>query len=125
MKPSFLSELQAKAGPRGGTMGFKVNNDSAGETSRVVSARMKAPPGSPKKNEFSDVEFYYMNVSDEQIGPAELKELRTKFKQGEITADCFFWFEGMGGWEALESNAALMKQVNPPPPPPKKGGAGA
>ena len=96
-------------------MGFKVNNDSAGETSRVVRARMKAPPASPQKNEFSDVEFYYMNVSDEQIGPAPLKELRTKFKQGEITADCFFWFEGMGGWEALESNSALMKQVNPPP----------
>mmetsp|Transcript_12096 Transcript_12096/g.21961 ORF Transcript_12096/g.21961 Transcript_12096/m.21961 type:complete len:1369 (-) Transcript_12096:1170-5276(-) len=124
MKPNFLSELQARAGPRGGTMGFKVNNDSAGETSRVVSARMKAPPASPQKNEFSDVEFYYMNVSDEQIGPAPLKELRTKFKQGEITADCFFWFEGMGGWEALESNSALMKQVNPPPPPPKKGGGG-
>ncbi len=26
----------------------------------------------------------------------------------------------MAGWESLESNASLMKQVNPPPPPPRK-----
>ena len=65
-----------------------------------------------------------MNIQDEQIGPAQLKELRSKFKQGEVTPDCYFWYEGMGGWESLESNASLMKQINPPPPPRRKSAGG-
>mmetsp|Transcript_19347 Transcript_19347/g.40026 ORF Transcript_19347/g.40026 Transcript_19347/m.40026 type:complete len:1038 (+) Transcript_19347:279-3392(+) len=127
MQPNFLAELRAKAGgDKAGTGGFRNAGSSAAasNTSRVVSARMAAPPVSPGGGNFSDVDFYYMNVHDEQIGPAPMKELRTKFKQGEITADCYYWCDGMGGWEALDSNAALLKQINPPPPPRKKSAGG-
>ncbi|GMH66552.1 hypothetical protein TrRE_jg1028, partial [Triparma retinervis] len=135
MKPSFLSELSGKVGPKAGTMGFKAQQSGGGGGyGRVVSARLgRAPSGvggaakeaSPSSgNKWQDTEFFYMTVDDEQIGPATIKEMRTKWKAGELTADCFYWYEGMNGWEALESNAPLLKQVNPPAPPPKKRGGG-
>ena len=98
----------------------------------MVSARLgRAPSGvasaatsdSPSGggNKWNDIEFFYMTVDDEQIGPATVKEMRMKWKSGELAADCFYWYEGMNGWEALESNPPLLKQINPPAPPPKKG----
>jgi len=139
MKPSFLSELGAKVGNKAGTGGFKIDNSGQsghGGYGRVVSARLGRTPsgvgGSTAKdespsgggNKWNDVEFFYMNVNDEQIGPATLKEMRLKWKSGELAGDCFYWFEGMGGWEALESNPPLLKQVNPPAPPKKPKSSG-
>jgi len=133
----MLSQLSGGGGGRGGRGGFSsgLNTSAANDTGRVVSARMNrqasgvtAPSltSSPSQpSAFDGIEFYYMTTSDDQVGPADLKELRTKFKTGEFSQDCFYWYEGMGGWEALESNQALLKKVNPPPPPPKKGAAPA
>jgi myosin heavy subunit len=125
-----MSELGGKLGNRGGTGGFNsnLNNSAAAGRGRVVSARMNRQPsgnvGGGAASHFDGVEFYYMTTSDAQVGPANIHELKSKFQSGEFAADCFYWYEGMGGWEALESNPSLLQEVCPPAPPTGGGGGG-
>ena len=75
MKPSFLSELSSKVGPKAGTMGFKTQQNGGGEGyGRVVSARLSRAPsgvgGAAKEdspnggNKWQDIEV--RSVSEEE-----------------------------------------------------------
>lgn len=43
-----------------------------------------------------------------QIGPMSRSELKDKVEKGEISSAANLWFDGMGGWEPLESHKAAL-----------------
>ncbi len=98
MQPAFLSELSAKTGgPRAGHGFARKNSNMAENRARVASARLnRIPASSPplakddSSQAWGDIDFYYMTVNDEQVGPASIKELRSKYKAGEIAAGKFY-----------------------------------
>ena len=104
---AFLQEMKSRQapGPAGGQIrgGFAPHQPSQfqQDTARVASGKFhnsqsfggtRGPAKSIAQNsEYADVEFYYMDREDNQIGPASLQEMKQKFKQGVIGGDCFYW----------------------------------
>jgi len=128
-QPNFLSELSGKLGGNAGTSaGFSQSAmNSGGGRANAASARLSrghtgnsAQGSDPSLSQWSGLEYYYMTTDDDQIGPASLQELKSKWKEKKVNGECFYWYEGMSGWEALSTNPSLLKQINPPPPPKKR-----
>ena len=95
-QPNFMSELNNRVGGTRG--GFTQQPTYGGQNNaRIASGRVRqtsvhAPPGAGGGGgKWADIEFYYMDLEDNQIGPASVKELRVKWKQQAITEDCFYW----------------------------------
>ena len=97
MKPNLMSEMKARQG--GGTSGFAAGQKPSNDNARVASgkfaanARRNSSSAPPPTSMWTEIEFFYMDASDNQIGPASVKEMRAKFKSGEIDKECFFWYE--------------------------------
>lgn len=90
---AFLQELNARKGNHATSAGFTTH--SSNDRAKVASMRMSrghtgnAAADNPASDTTWDaLEYYYMTANDQQIGPATLKELRTKWKAKEVNGEC-------------------------------------
>lgn len=65
---------------------------------------------------FSMAQVWYYVVKGERVGPVDADELKTKFNQGEFTAQDFVWKKGFDGWKKafeVEEIASFFTTNNP------------
>lgn len=58
----------------------------------------------PNQNE----KIYYVNIDDEQLGPYDLKKIRSLIQLNKINSDTLIWKDGMKEWD----NSKNINEIN-------------
>lgn len=58
---------------------------------------------------------WYIAISDEQVGPLTIAEVKEHFESGDVSADSLCWRAGMADWDPLSSVDELKHVVAPTP----------
>lgn len=53
-------------------------------------------------SEYENLQWFYLALSREQVGPLTFVELEDAYREGTINKDSFVWCEGMPEWYRLE-----------------------
>jgi hypothetical protein len=66
---------------------------------------------------------YWITISDEQLGPYTIGQLRSMWHSGTITAETLYWQQGFENWYQLRHIINLLEgqQTATPPPVPQVG----
>ena len=72
-------------------------------------------------------ELYYLLKGEEHTGPFTLGQLSSMWRSGAISADTYFWYEGLPEWHPILAMEGVLDPtpvqpqpaVAPPPPKPK------
>jgi TM2 domain-containing membrane protein YozV len=58
---------------------------------------------------------YYILQDDKQTGPYTVKQLRSMWNAGQLTAETFYWREGMSEWTPLRGVIDKLEHPLPQP----------
>jgi predicted Zn finger-like uncharacterized protein len=104
---SESNELEQTPADDGGS-----HEDSADAPAESSSPALSSSPGLQPTAGPSAVEWY-IAVRDEQVGPLDVDEIKSRFERGEVGSDTLVWSAGLTDWRPLSTVQELAQMIVP------------